>query len=216
MKRLLLAVLPLLFLYSCKEKSGEEKLELNGVITNNTAKMIYLEEVPMTTMQRVIMDSAALGADGKFKLKTTTGEARVYNLRLDQSSYPLAAVINDAKKITVNVKFSKENTQFPESYEVKNSPVSQELKDYVTGFNNKFQLIMSQARIYDSLGRTGATSEDSSLLAIRNTVEGIATDIKTITMDALKKKQEPCTVYVYPGLLPKYIQYAGIRTHGSQ
>ena len=61
MKRLLLAVLPLLFLYSCKEKSGEQKLELNGVITNNSAKMIYLEEVPMTTMQRVIMDSAVLG-----------------------------------------------------------------------------------------------------------------------------------------------------------
>ena len=191
MKRLFLIVLPIVFLYSCKEKSGEQKLELNGVITNNTAKMIYLEEVPMTTMQRVIMDSAALGTDGKFKLKTTTGEARVYNLRLDQSSYPLAAVINDAKKITVNVKFSKENTQFPESYEVKNSPVSQELKDYVAGFNNKFQLIMSQARIYDSLGRTGAKSEDSSLQAIRTTVSGIATDIKTFTLDALKKSKNP-------------------------
>ncbi len=73
----------------------------------------------MTTVDRVVVDSAELGQDGKFKLKTTTGEARVYNLRLDQNNYPLAAVINDAAKITVDAVFNAANKQFPESYEVK-------------------------------------------------------------------------------------------------
>jgi len=153
MKKIAIVLSPLVLLVSCKGKSDEKYLEVSGVISNNPAKMIYLEEIPMTTMQRTVVDSAELGKEGKYKLKTTTGEARVYNLRLDQSNYPLAAVINDAAKITLNASFSKDNTQFPESYEVKGSPVSQEMKEYMTTFNNKLQGIIADAQRYDSLSR---------------------------------------------------------------
>ena len=37
-------------LVSCNSKSTGKKFEVSGMITNNPAKMIYLEEVPMTTM----------------------------------------------------------------------------------------------------------------------------------------------------------------------
>lgn len=141
----------------------------------------------MTTMERIVVDSAALGKDGKYKLKTATGEARVYNLRLDQSSYPLAAVINDASKISVNARYSKENTQFPESYEVTGSVSSQEMKDYMTSFNNKLQMIIGEGRRYDSLSQAG--SGDSVLLAIRDNVSKTADEVKNLTLDALKKSK---------------------------
>ena len=189
MKQLLVLLAPALLLYSCKQQSGEKSLEVSGTITNNPAKMIYLEEIPMTTMQRVVVDSAEIGKDGSYKLKTPTGEARVYNLRLDQNNYPLAAVINDAKKITVNASFSKENKQFPESYEVKGSVSSQEMKTYMTGFNNQLQTIIGDARRYDSLSRVAGS--DSALQAIRDNVGRIAGAIKEFTLESLKKSNNP-------------------------
>lgn len=187
MKRTVLILGPAIMLFSCGGKTDEKKLEVSGVITNNPAKMIYLEEIPMTTMERIVVDSAVLGKEGKYKLETTTGEARVYNLRLDQNSYPLAAVINDVSKISVDARYSKENTQFPESYEVKGSVSSQEMKDYMTSFNNKLQLIIGEGRKYDSLSQAG--SGDSVLLSIRDNVSKTADEVKSLTLDALKKSK---------------------------
>ena len=189
MKRLVLVLAPVVFLFSCKEKSGDKKLVVSGVITNNPAKMIYLEEIPMTTMERVVVDSARLDKDGKYTVKTNTGEARVYNLRLDQNNYPLAALINDANKITVNAKFSKENLQFPESYEVTGSAASKEMKDYMTLFNNKLQLIIADGARYDTLAGNGAS--DSALQAIRDNVLRIADEVKSYTIETLKKSNNP-------------------------
>lgn len=191
MKYVITGLVCVVALYSCKEGAGEKKLEISGTITNNPAKKIYLEEMPMTTMERVVVDSAELGKDGKFKLKTTTGESRVYNLRLDQNNYPLAAVINDAPKITVDAVFNTANVQFPEKYEVKGSAASKDMKEYMTLFNNKHLLIMAEARAYDSLSRAGAAPADSSLLAIREKVNGIGTEIRNATLEALKKSNNP-------------------------
>lgn len=41
----------------------------------------------MTTMQPVIVDSAVLKGDGKYKLSTGATEERVYNLRLDKTNF---------------------------------------------------------------------------------------------------------------------------------
>lgn len=189
MKRVVLIMAPAILLFSCKEKTGEKKMEVSGTITNNPAKMVYLEEIPMTTMQRVVVDSFQISKDGKYKLKTTTGEARVYNIRLDQNSYPMAAVINDARKITVDATFSKENTQFPESYAVKGSSASEEMKKYMTAFNSKLQLIIADARKYDSLAQVSGS--DSALQAIRDNVGRIAGQVKEATIESLKKSNNP-------------------------
>ena len=68
----------------------------------------------MVTMKGVLVDSAELGKDGKYKLKTGATEAQVYNIRLDQQEYPIAALINDAPSIQLDATFSKENSQFVE------------------------------------------------------------------------------------------------------
>jgi Domain of unknown function (DUF4369) len=96
MKNLLSAVAIVTMMAGCNSKSTGKKFEISGTIINNPAKMIYLEEVPMTTMQRIVVDSAVIRKDGKYSLKTEAKEATAYTLRLDQNIYPLAAVINDA------------------------------------------------------------------------------------------------------------------------
>jgi thiol-disulfide isomerase/thioredoxin len=214
MKRIVLLIIGgTLFLAGCKSGSDEKKLEVSGTITHQSAKKIYLEEIPMTTMERILVDSAELGKDGKYKLKTETGEARVYNIRLDQSNYPLAAVINDAKKITVNATFSKDNlSQFPDSYEVKGSAASQEMKDFMTTFNNQLQLIIADARQADSLGRAGAS--DSLIQTIQDAALSKATEVKTLTMKALEKSSNPALSMFILGYYQSTANYAGSGLRG--
>ena len=43
-------------LLGCKEQS-KEGFEVSGVITNAPASKIYLEEIPVASMQRMVVDS---------------------------------------------------------------------------------------------------------------------------------------------------------------
>ncbi|HNR15040.1 MAG TPA: TlpA disulfide reductase family protein [Chitinophagaceae bacterium] len=189
MKQAFFLFLVMAALVSCKNKSSVKKFEVKGTIINNTAKMIYLEEIPMATMQAVVIDSAVLGKDGKYALKTVASEARVYNLRLDQSMYPVAAVINDASSITLDATFSKENNQFVEKYEVKGSAGSQQLKDFMVGFNTKLQSIFFNARQADSLNRIQA--HDSVFRKLELSTAVVAGELRTLTSEALKKSSNP-------------------------
>ncbi len=190
MKRILAVTAVLAGLISCQEKKKEKTgLEVSGVITNNPGKMIYLEEIPMTTMQRIAVDSVAIGKDGSFKLTTHAGEARVYNLRLDQNQYPMAALINDAAAITVNATYNKGNSQFAESYEVKGSPASQSMKEYMVAVNNRLQEIYLDAQRTDSLTRQKAS--DSLIAQVRVHAEGLAKEVRAITDQALEKSDNP-------------------------
>lgn len=189
MKQAFFLLLVMAALVSCKNKSSVKKFEVKGTIINNTAKMIYLEEIPMATMQAVVIDSAVLGKDGKYALKTVASEARVYNLRLDQSMYPVAAVINDASSITLDATFSKENNQFVEKYEVKGSAGSQQLKDFMVGFNTKLQSIFFNARQADSLNRIQA--HDSVFRKLELNTAIVAGELRSLTSEALKKSSNP-------------------------
>lgn len=189
MKKTFFLLLAVATLVSCKNKSAVKKFEVKGTIINNTARMIYLEEIPMATMQAVVIDSAVIGKDGKYALKTVASEARVYNLRLDQSVYPVAAVINDVSSITLDATFNKENNQFVEKYEVKGSASSQQLKDFMVGFNTKLQSIFINARQADSLNRIQAP--DSVFRKLELSTAIVAGELRALTSGALKKSSNP-------------------------
>lgn len=170
-------------LLSCGKKSGVKKFEVTGTISNSTARMVYLEEMPMTTMQRMVVDSALLEKDGSFKLKTGSAESRLYNIMID--GMPLAAIINDEPSVTVNAFFGKENKQFVESYEVKGSPASQQLKEFLTEFNNRLQIIFANTQRADSVSKL--KNNDSLLQAIDLTLQRNAVEIKNLSSSAIKK-----------------------------
>jgi peroxiredoxin len=172
---------------SCKSKSSGKNFEVSGTITNNTAKMIYLEEMPMTTMQRMVVDSAVISKDGKYKLKTAAGDAKIYNLVLDQ--YPLAAIINDVSSLTLNANFSKENGQFAESYDVKNSPASTQLKEFISAFNNKLLFVVNTTKRADTLSKQGGN--DSLLQSIDMALQQNGMEVKSLTGASLKKSNNP-------------------------
>src|SRR5882724_6075088 len=179
MKKGFIAFAVIVSIVSCTGKSSVKKFQVSGFITNNTAKMIYLEEIPVATMQLAVMDSAALDKDGKYILKTNRGEASVFNLRLDQNAYPLTSIINDTSAITVNVTMNKDNRQFAESYEVKGSIASQQMKDFMYSINKSLQKIFLINRRSDSLIRSGNSTDSvkNALLAERTEEAGKVTQL---------------------------------------
>lgn len=192
MRRLIVASIVATVLMSCGESSSDKKFLVSGIISNSTAKMIYLEKIPAASMQPMVSDSAEIGKDGKFSLKADAGESVVYNLRLDQNRYPVASVINDAEKVKLNIQLSKENNEFAEKYEVEGSPASQQMKDFMYAFNNDLQKIFGIARQVDSLKNMGAT--DSLLFPLMAEQKTLAGSIKSYSEAALSKAADPALI----------------------
>ena len=196
--RFLVMVVLALFTVSCGKKSTSKAgMTVTGTITNSPAKTIYLEEIPMTTMQPVLLDSATIDSKGSYSLKAPKAEASVYNIRLEGSAYPLAGVINDADKITVDATFNKENNQFAEKYEIKGSPVSQQMKDFMAEVNVKLQAIFTNNKMIDSLQKGGA--KDSAISAISTQSVQLGAEIKSMLLTTVEKSTNPALTMIVLG-----------------
>jgi peroxiredoxin len=189
MKTILNVFVVALILASCKGKSTAKRFEVNGTITNSPEAVIYLEEIPMTTMQRIRVDSAVLGKDGKFVLKGKTNEPTVYTLRIgNNEAPPLAAVINDAAEITVNASFAGGNT-YTENYEVSGSKASGQLRDFMVQLNTKLQRVYFNDLKADSLQKAGAP--DSVLTALQQENLQIAADVRSMVITSIQQSDNP-------------------------
>ncbi len=189
MKKIFLILTVVVALAACKNKSGGDVFEVNGTIINNTYKTIYLDEMPMATMQRMVVDSAVIGKNGKFILKAKKEEARIYTLRVDDNTSPLADVINDASTITVDITLNKENPKFLDKYEVKGSASSSQMKDFIYAFNSNLQSIYRNDIMTDSLQKGGAS--DSVIVASQVERAQIAASTKNLVLESIAKSKNP-------------------------
>ncbi|MEI9944129.1 MAG: TlpA disulfide reductase family protein [Chitinophagaceae bacterium] len=193
MRKLAMVFCGMVLLASCNNNPASTKdFTVTGSIENNTAKMIYLEEVPASMMQPTVVDSGKIEKDGKFTLHTGIRESVVYNLRLDQNKYPIASIINDAAKITIKIKLNKENNQFAETYEVEGSPASLQMKDFMVAMNNDLQKIFYNSVYVDSLHKSGAP--DSVLFPLMANQQVLTDKIKNYSIEALSKANDPALI----------------------
>jgi peroxiredoxin len=191
MRQLTVAFVAATLLIACGNTDEGKKFTVSGTITNGNTKMIYLEKVP-ATMQPVIADSAKIGKDGSFSLKADAGESVVFNLRLDQNTYPVASVINDAEHVKLNIQLAKENSEFATNYEVEGSPASKKMKDFLYAFNNDLQEIFGVARRTDSLQKAGIG--DSVLVPLLIRQRELADKVKKYSEESLKNANDPALV----------------------
>jgi peroxiredoxin len=174
---------------ACGPKTSKKDFIVNGTITGSTAKMVYLEELPAGSTQPIIVDSAVIGKDGKFALKTIIRESLVYNLRLGQNDYPVAAVINDVPRITLNIEMKDGDNQFADKYEVKGSPASSEMKEFMTTLGNELQKIYGIYRQVDSLQRNNAA--DSLATPLKTEWGLLADKLRSYTLNSLGRANDP-------------------------
>jgi peroxiredoxin len=188
MRRIVNLLVLLSVLVSCKQKS-KSQFEVEGTITNSNARMIYLEEIPLLTMQRIVVDSAKLDKKGQFALHTKTSEQTIYNLRLDNKMYPLASIVNDTTSITVNAEFDTTDHEFPKDYKVKNSAASQALHDFLYKSTSDAKALFFAGHTIDSLIKAGAA--DSIINPLKQQRDEQAKAFKNYTLQFLNSLQGP-------------------------
>jgi peroxiredoxin len=184
MRLSILFILTAWLLVSCKEKS-QKLFEISGTLKNANGKVVYLEETPVATMQRVVLDSSPIKKDGSYSLKVKPKEETIFNLRLDEQVYPFASVINDAPGVKVNADLS--NMKDP--YTVEGSTASQVMKDYLFESGRRMRDIYSIDRQLDSLKR--ALVPDSNLTSLKEKRATSAQDLKNYTEQIIQSSQSP-------------------------
>jgi len=194
---------------SCKDSGPEKNFEITGIITNNkTAKKVYLEELPAGSLQGTIVDSSSLDKEGRYKLRAGSKESVLYSIRLDQNEYPVASVINDAAKVTVDIELNGQNNQFADKYEVKGSPASQAMKDFIFTIDNDLQRIYSISRHADSLKKID--TPDSVIAPLIEEWRSVAAKIRDYSIASFNKASDPVLFVFELGTYQKIAERFGL------
>ena len=154
MRKILFAVL-IVGTISCTSKSGNS-FTVEGTIKNTHSETIYLEQDLPNQERPLIVDSSKIDKDGKFKLTTTTQEEGLYSLRAGNAKLPLAVLINDSKKVMVNVDLFNR----PDIYTVSGSKASEELMKFDKMIGEKIESLSRYNQHYDSLSRIKTVNAD--------------------------------------------------------
>ena len=214
MNKMIIGLIALVTLFSCGTSTKDKAFSVKGAIKGIGQATVYLEEVPMATMQRVVVDSATLGKDGSYELRANTAEETIYNIRIGDQSYPAASVINDVPAIELSVFFSPGNDQFPDRYEVNGSGASKALQQYMLRFNTQLQQAFILRRLADSLQTlTGVrTVTQDSLLQTSAAQLGKKTDsLYVFTKQTLASSKSPALTMM---ILGYYQNMAGNEAFG--
>jgi peroxiredoxin len=196
--KILLSASVLVLLAACKDEKGPQ-FEIEGTVKNATGTVVYLEEASISNMQPVVVDSARLEKNGKFKLNAASGEENIYLLRFNNGPTPFATLINDSKEVEITA--DPANTKDP--YTVKGSPASQQLKDYLTQSNDKLTQIYTSSLQIDSLRQTG--TGDSVLVAVDARRKTVVDEFRNYVLATINNsKSAPLSIFV----LGSYQSYA--------
>lgn len=190
LKMAAIALLATSLLISCKDKKGAGNTEISGTIINSPSSIIYLEELPMATLQKMAVDSFVIDKDGKFLLKAKINDGAIYNIIAGKDGYPAASIIADAEKIKLDITYSKQDVRFVEKYTVTGSPASEEMKNFMTSYNNKMQEVFVKAQRADTIFKAKGEN-DSSFIAAANEARAGASNLKKEVGTALKKNSHP-------------------------
>ncbi len=202
MKKILIALLAVVILYSCGQKNNGKTFLVKGSIKGVGVTTVYLEEVPMATMQRSVVDSALLGKDGSYQLQTAASEEKMYNVRIGSQQYPAASVINDVSTVELNIFFTPANDQFPDRYEVKGSAASKALQQYMLTFNSDLQQTFLLRKAIDSVSTLAGirtVAQDSLLQSQKALLDQQADALYRFTKTSLTSSQSPALTMMILG-----------------
>ena len=184
MRKFLLASV-VLFLLSCKHETSKQ-FEVSGHIRNSNDKMIYLQETPLGSGERIIVDSSIIGKDGSYALKAKSTEESLFSLFFKDEIYPFAYVINDVPKIVINA-----DAQNQTDYEVKGSDASRSLKEFSVKASGKWSALYALGHEIDSLIKSGVPDSSSRVRSINEQGTSQLDDLKRYVSGFIKGSNDP-------------------------
>lgn len=148
--------------------------------------MIYLEETPLGSGERIIVDSSVIKKDGSYRLQAKRSEESLFDLFFKNNPYPFAFVINDASKISLTA-----DARNPGDYIVEGSPATKSLRDFSVNASGKWGKLYVLGSEMDSLKKAGAS--DSSLIAINSNAQAVVNDLRHFVSSFIKNSHDPIT-----------------------
>jgi peroxiredoxin len=185
MRTILLFFFACVFLFSCRSER-KKQLEVSGTISNASGRIVYLQETPLASGQRIIADSSAIAGNGSYDLHANVAEESLFSLLFKGETFPFAYVINDRSTITINADAKNQN-----DYQVKGSPASQSLKDFSLRASAQWAGLYWLGRERDSLKKSGAP--DTSLSRVDSRGESQLNELKNYVAAYVKQSDDPIT-----------------------
>lgn len=177
----------ILFFLSCKQETSKQ-FEVTGHIKNSDGKMVYLQETPLGSGERIVADSSIVGKDGSYSLKAKAPEESLFSLFFKGDIYPFAYVINDVPSIVINV-----DAQNQTEYEVKGSDASKSLKEFTVAATRKWSVLYTLGHEIDSLRKSGVPDTSSAVKTISQKGTAQLDELKKYVGEFIKGSNDPIT-----------------------
>ncbi|TMI93810.1 MAG: AhpC/TSA family protein [Bacteroidetes bacterium] len=185
MRKIFFSISIVVILLACKHEAKNEFV-VSGKVKNAGEKIVYLQETPLGSGERIVEDSSVIADDGSFHLKGRGTEESLFSLSLKNASYPFAFVINDASKITVNA-----DLKSPSGYVVSGSAASKSLKEFSLNASNQWAKLYSIGQEMDSLKKIGVP--DSVLINENNKGMYQVGELRNYVSTFIKSSSDPIT-----------------------
>jgi peroxiredoxin len=186
----------LALLAACKPKE-HGAFVVNGSIAHASAGKIYLQELPFTGKQPVVLDSVSLKKDGSFTLRGMAREEGIYRLAFEGQG-PSLLFVNDNNSI--DVKFDLADFRKPV---VKGSEATTALYEFFDSYRGKEAALLATYTTLDSLQHQPGKDSLMKVLDVQRTTELKALN-RTVT-DFIKKTTSPAATYYVLALGAKSI-----------
>jgi peroxiredoxin len=117
MKKIVVILCAVIAMAACRQK-GSGGFTVSGRIQHAPSQKIFLQELPFTGAQPIILDSGSLAANGSFTLHAIAKEEGLYRLVIQEG--PDILLINDNDNIKVDL-----DVEHYRAYKTENSPATE-------------------------------------------------------------------------------------------
>jgi thiol-disulfide isomerase/thioredoxin len=189
-KTISISLIAVTILFGCTEKKYGG-FTVSGKVSNAGSQKIYLQELPFAGSEPLILDSATLQANGKFELKATALEEGLYRLSLERG--PEVLLINDEKRIYINIDFNQ-----PKNYTIESSDASKSLQTLFATYSKADSSLMV---VFNALESTQQQSGNDSLVQVltKNRDKELLS-INNIVNEFINTSKSPAAIYYAIGM----------------
>ena len=164
MRKLILILIPILVLFSCKN-SDSSGFTVSGTIKNAEGKQLILNKfLPKSTLA---LDTVEIGENGKYQFSEHTAAPELFGLQLEGQTGQIIFIADSLSKITIN----GDTANYRISYSVTGSEDSKLLQTLYTNLDKAFESLDSLNRIY--ISQKGQGDLDSLVKMINGASQNI-------------------------------------------
>jgi peroxiredoxin len=177
------AIILLLFVFSCNEKTEKGKFTIVGELKNAGDQKIYLDQLYFSEKNPETLDTAEI-KNGKFSVSAVGNEEGLYRLRLEKQETGFI-FINDRQKINFIADVNDNTLQGPEF----KSDANRSFKNFIIKVDEKQKNLTRLSAETDSLRNIKAT--DSLIASSVKKINTGAADFKNFIIKSIDTISDP-------------------------